>query len=146
MPLMMFLWNGKKLQLTFCVSRTSCLKLQCFCSKNELLRTLLVFLPTNFRNSDWAVILADDLQDWASAGFYLGTGRPTGRGRTVQAPVRHSRRERARLTSPRGLPNHGSGRVAGTLRDPLDTAKGCKKEAPLTLLAGSIRRSARTCF
>lgn len=47
---------------------------------------------------------------------------------------------------PDGLTNHGSGRVAGTLRDPLDTAKGCKKEAPLTLLAGSIRRSARTCM
>lgn len=35
----------------------------------------LVFLPTDLRNPDRAVILADDLQDWASAGFYLGTER-----------------------------------------------------------------------
>lgn len=60
------------------------------------------FLSSRQQTSERAVVLADHLQDRASAGFYLGPGRPTGRGRTVQAQVKHSRCEQACRTTPVG--------------------------------------------
>lgn len=59
--------------------------------------------------------LADHLQDWASAGFYLGPGRPTGRGRTVQAQVKHSRCEQACRTTLVGSQILNLPGVSGTL-------------------------------
>lgn len=135
---MMFLWNGKKLQLGFCVIRTSCLK--------------PVFLLKERAASHNFGLPADKLEE-SRLGCYPSRRSP-GPG-ICWLLFRDWKAHRKRLYSssssqtstsrhPDGLTNPGSGRVAGTLRDPLDPAKGCKKEAPLTLLAGSIRRSART--
>lgn len=107
----------KKLQLSFPL-RFSCLtQLWSSCQQTWGLQTKLL-------------VPADNLQDWASAGFYLGTARPTGRGRTVQAQVKHSRCEQACRTTwwaPQS-------RIRQALRDtPRTTWHGKIKAAPLTL-------------